>query len=43
MHSQLQVTVQYHLKNATREMDRSSIDVREDEKMERKTVGVTGM
>ena len=32
-----------HLKNATREMVRSSIAVRDDAKMERKTAGVTGI
>lgn len=32
-----------YLKKATREMDRSSTGVREDEKMDRSTVGVTGI
>ena len=32
-----------YLKKATREMDRSSIGVREEENMERSTAGVTGI
>jgi len=32
-----------NLKNATRDIDRSSIAVRDEAKMERKTVGVTGI
>lgn len=32
-----------YLKNATREIDRSSLGVREDENMERSTAGVTGI
>ena len=36
-------TGQAYRKNATREIDRSSLGVREDEKMERRSAGVTGI
>ena len=40
---QLHITIQHYLKKATRDMDRSSTGVREDEKIERSTVGGTGI